>query len=73
MASHTGIRASGTRIGEYAKKIVLKDATNYGPWRAKLTSILGAEDCQDIVNGIELEPNEIGTIVDMDDATKNKT
>ena len=62
MASHSGIRASDSGTGEYIKKIVLKDAASYGPWKAKLTSILDAEDCWDIVNGTEQEPHEIATV-----------
>ena len=50
----SGIRASGSGSGEYTKKILLKDTATYGPWRAKLTSILDAEDCWDIVNGSEV-------------------
>ena len=71
MASHSGIRASGSGIGEYIKKIVLKDAASYGPWKAKLTSILDAEDCWDIVNGTEQEPHEIATVENLDDTPDN--
>ena len=53
MAFSSGIRASGSGSGEYTKKILLKDTATYGPWKAKLTSILDAEDCWDIVNGRE--------------------
>ena len=67
MASHSGIRASGSRTGEYIKRIVLKDAVSYGPWRAKLTSILDAEECWEIVNGTELEPDEIAIVEDDSD------
>ena len=65
--AHSGIRASGSGTGEFAKKIVLKDAASYGPWKAKLTSILDAEYCWEIVNGIELEPDEIDTVEDDSD------
>ena len=64
MASHSGIRASGSGTGDYVKRIVLKDAASYGPWRAKLTSILDVEECWEIVNGTELEPDEIATVED---------
>ena len=67
MASHSGIRASGSGTGDYIKKIVLKDAASYGPWRAKLTSILDAEDLWEIVNGAESEPDEIATVEDDSD------
>ena len=67
MASHSGIRASESGTGEYVKKIVLKDAASYGPWKAKLTSILDAEECWEIVNGTELEPNENATVEDDSD------
>ena len=46
---------------------MLKDAASYGPWRAKLTSILDAEECWEIVNGTELEPDEIATVEDDSD------
>ena len=51
VAFTSGIRASGSGSSEYVKKIVLKDASSYGPWRTKLTAILDAEDCLEIVNG----------------------
>ena len=35
---------------EYVKKIVLKEAASYGPWRANFTSILDAEDYSTIVS-----------------------
>ena len=56
MASTSGIRASGS---EYVKKIILKDAASYGPWRAKITSILDAEDCWEIIEGGEVEPDRV--------------
>ena len=68
MASTSGIRATGSNSGEYIKKIVLKDSASYGPWKAKLTSILDAEDCWEIVNGIEAEPRRIA----LDDDVDNK-
>ena len=46
---------------------MLKDAASYGPWRAKLTSILDVEECWEIVNGTELEPGEIATVEDDSD------
>ena len=49
MAFTIGIKASGSGTSEYMKKIVLKDTASYGPWRTKLTSILDAEDCMEIV------------------------
>ena len=32
------------------------DAASYGPWKAKITSILDAEDCWEIIEGTELKP-----------------
>ena len=72
MASTSGIRASGCGSGEYAKKILLKDVASYGPWKAKLTSILDAEDCWDIVNGTEFEPVRLATVNDVDGVQENK-
>ena len=54
MASTSGITAFASGFGEYIKKIVLKDSASYGPWKAKLTSILDADDCWVIVNGTNL-------------------
>ena len=71
MASTSGIRASGSGTSEYMKKIVLKDASSYGPWRTKLTAILDAEDCLEIVNGTELEPAEIAEVLNADNTSAN--
>ena len=62
MASTSGIRATGSGSGDYVKKIILKDAATYGPWKAKLTSILDAEDCWDIVNGARVEPGTVAYV-----------
>ena len=72
MASTSGIRASGSGSGEYAKRILLKDVASYGPWKAKLTSLLDAEDCWDIVNGTEFEPMRLATVNDTDGVQENK-
>ena len=72
MASTSGIRASGSGSGEYTKKILLKDTATYGPWKAKLISILDAEDCWDIVNGREFEPARLATVNDVDGVQENK-
>ena len=71
MASTSGIRASGSGTSEYMKKIILKDALSYGPWRPKLTAILDAEDCLEIVNGTELEPVEIAEVLNADNTSAN--
>ena len=55
MSSSSGIRAGNEGLGDYSRKIFMKDRSSYGPWRAKMTSILDAEDCWDIVNGDEGE------------------
>ena len=42
-------------------------------WRQKkLTSILDAEDCWDIVNGTEFEPVRLATVNDVDGVQENK-
>ena len=62
-------RASNSGSSEFARKIVLKDAASYGPWKAKITSILDAEDVWEIVNGSEVEPDELPEVADeVDDA-----
>ena len=62
MAHHSGIRATGSGSGDFIRKIVLKDAASYGPWKAKITSILDAEDLWEIVNGTEEEPEELDSV-----------
>ena len=49
-----GIRAGGS--GDNVKRIVLKDKASYGPWKAKITSVLDAEECWDIVCRLEVAP-----------------
>ena len=71
MASTSGIRASGSGSSEDMKKMVLKDAASYGPWRTKLTAILDAEDCLEIVSGIEMEPAEIAKVLNPDNTVAN--
>ena len=69
MSSHSGIRASSSSSSEFARKTVLKDVASYGPWKAKITSILDAEDVWEIVNGSEVEPDELPEVADeADDA-----
>ena len=69
MASTSAIRATGSGSLEYVKKIILKDAAGYGPWKFKITSILDAEDVWEIVNGTESEPDELPEIAhEADDA-----
>ena len=71
MASTSGIRASGSGTSEFIKKIILKDAASFGPWRTKLTAILDAEDCMEIVDGTELEPAEIAEVLNADNTSAN--
>ena len=58
MSSHSGIRASSSDR-EYTRKPVLKDAAGYGAWETKMSTILDAEDCWDIVTEAELEPQSL--------------
>ena len=46
----------GAEAWETTRKVLLKDPVTYGPWKAKLTSILDAEDCWEIVSGEEHAP-----------------
>ena len=71
MASTSGIRSSGFGSSEYMKRIVLKDAASYGPWRTKLTAILDAEDCLEIVSGTEPEAAEIAWVLNPDNTAAN--
>ena len=66
MASTSGIRANGS--GEYVKKIILKDREGYGPWKTKVTALLDAQECWEIVNGTETEPGQVAPIAASDDA-----
>ena len=52
------------------KEIILKDVAAYGSWKAKLTSILGAENCLDIVYGTE--PDRVAHVNDDDNIQDNK-
>ena len=71
MASTSGIKASGSGSSGYVKKMVLKDAAYYRPWRTKLTALLDTEDCLEIVNGIEIKPPKIAKVQDADNVPAN--
>ena len=58
MSFTSGIRAE---TNDSVKRILLKDKNSYGPWRAKITSALDAEDCLDIVLRNEHEPNYVAS------------
>ena len=62
--SSSGIRATSDRD---TRKPILKDAASYISWSAKMETILDAEDCWEIVIGNELEPSELGWVVNDDD------
>ena len=47
------------------KKIILKDREGYGP---KVTALLDAEECWEIVNGTETEPSQVPPIGAADNA-----
>ena len=54
------------------KRIVLKDGASYGPWRAKLTSILDVEGCWEIVSRIEIELGRIAMVNEANNAPVNQ-
>ena len=58
--SSCGIRATSDRD---TRKPILKDAAGYISWATKMETILDVEDCWDIVTGDELEPVELGWVV----------
>ena len=62
--STSGIKTFGSDSSNHMKKIVIKDATSYGPWKAKITSILDAGDVREIVNGTEAEPYGFQEVAD---------
>ena len=62
MASHSGIRATGSDQ-EYSRKPILKNAAGYGAWKSKMAAILQGEQCWRLVQGIELEPQSLGVQV----------
>ena len=59
MASHSGIRATGSDQ-EYSRKPILKNAADYGAWKSKMAAILLGEQCWRLVQGIEVEPQSLG-------------
>lgn len=63
MASQSGIRASSSDRDDRPRKPILKNAAVYIGWATKMESILDGEDCWDIVMGTEIEPNELGWVV----------
>ena len=70
MASISGIRATGSDRadrGENSRKPILKNAAGYVAWATKMELILDGEDCWEIVAGTELEPDELGWVVDPGD------
>ena len=67
MSSHSGVRASSSDR-EYTRKPILKDAAGYGAWETKMSAILDSEVCWEIVQGTELEPRDIVTMVNEDEA-----
>ena len=58
MASTSGIRASSSDH-EYTRKPVLKNAAGYGAWETKMSTILEAEECWELVQGLEPEPEDL--------------
>ena len=71
MSLTSGIRASGSGSSDYVKRISLKDSQSFGPWRTKITAILNAEDCMEIVNATEVEPAEIAEVLNTDGTSQN--
>ena len=64
MATTSGIRATGSDRGDYPRRALLKNAAGYVAWSTKMEQTLDAEDCWDIVTGTEVEPDELGWVVD---------
>ena len=62
--SSSGIRATSDRD---TRKPILKDAASYISWQTKMETILDAEDCWEIVTGNELEPVELGWVINEDE------
>lgn len=63
MASHSGIRASSSDH-EYARKPILKNAAGYGTWETKMSTILEAEECWELVQGFEPELSDLRVVVE---------
>ena len=59
MASHSGIRATGSD-SDHSRKPLLKNAAGYGGWKTKMSTILEGKECWELVQGIELEPRSLG-------------
>ena len=64
MSTSSGIRAKDNDRSDSKKGPVMKDAAGYVSWATKMEAILDGEDCWDIVTGTELEPGELGWVVD---------
>ena len=64
MATTSGIRAISSDRGDNPKRTLLKNAAGYVSWATKMELTLDNEDRWDIVAGTELEPDELGWVVD---------
>ena len=64
MATSSGIIATGLDRGDNPKRTLLNNAAGYVSWATKMELTLDSEDCWDIVAGTELEPDELGWVVD---------
>ena len=62
MASNSGIRATSSDH-EYSRKPILKSAAGYGAWKTKIAALLQGEQCWRLVQGLELEPENLGVQV----------
>lgn len=67
-----GFKATTSRSADYIKEIVLKDVPGYGPWKAKLPSILNGGDCSEIVHETRVEPERTAPLNDENNALQNK-
>ena len=63
-ATTSGIRETSSDLGDYPKRALLKNATGYVACTTKMELTLDGEDCWDIVRGAEVEPDEMGWVVD---------
>ena len=72
MSLHSGIRASSSDR-ESTRKPVLKGAAGYGAWEIKMSTILEAEECWDLTQGLEEEPEEIDFSEDEDGTINDGT
>ena len=71
-STKSGIRASHEE-GMYTRRTILRGADNYGPWKAKMKTVLNADDCWQTVCGREICPSEVFPVFNAAGVPTNKS